>query len=182
MAIKSKIIIGGGILAVISAMIGWYFLSPLFALNNIKSAVEKKDADAIASFIDFELLKSDLKADMNLAMISEMENDASGMSAAGAALGMAMINPMIDALVSPAGINKMLADAPGSSEQTPSSPIPSFKKLNEGYTIKRVNMSKFRLVPKENDGAGVIFERRGLGWKIVGIDLPPTPKVPPAKS
>jgi Protein of unknown function (DUF2939) len=169
---KAKIVIGGTLFIIVGAIASWYFLSPMLTLQGLKSAFEKKDGVAVGEYVDFEALKSDLKSDLNLAMLSELEKDASGMAGMGAAMGMAMVNPMIDALVSPAGIEKLLKEAPDPAESALPANLPNVQKLDEDYTIERIGISKFRLVAKEAKDAGLIFERRGLGWKVVGIDLP----------
>lgn len=175
---KSKILIGGIFVAALATFLGWYFLSPLITLNGIKSALEKKNGKAVGTFVDFEALKSDLKSDLNLAIMGEMEKDSSAMAGMGAAIGMAVINPMIDAMVSPAGITKLLKESPSVNEEANSDGLPNAKQIDENYKIERVSISKFRLATKDAKGTGLVFERRGLGWKVTGIDLPPTPSAP----
>ena len=52
------------VVLVVAAGAGWYFGSPWWTLYQVKQAAERKDVDTLIGYIDFDALRSDLKAQM----------------------------------------------------------------------------------------------------------------------
>ena len=112
MAGKWKIVAVAAALIVIAAGALWYFNSPLWTLKGIKDAAQSRDAEALNAYIDYPALRQSLKTQLTARMAAEARKDQSGLGAFGMAVGSAMIGPMIDRLVSPAGMRAaLLAEA-----------------------------------------------------------------------
>lgn len=157
---KRNIGIGAGILALIAAV--WLAFSPYLALNGIRNAVEARDAEALNAYVDYDAVRADLKEQVSVRIAKEM---ASGKgNAAGAAMAAAFINPMIDAMVQPAMMTAMLA-----GDQA--KPGPKAKITGDEVEVDRSSLTRFVVWDKNRKG-GVVFEMRGLGWKMVGLQLP----------
>lgn len=160
----------------------WYLASPWHALGRMKAAAESNDADAMSAYIDYPSLREDMKVDLMAQMMADAEQDKSGFGGVGMALGSAMIGPMIDTMVSPAGIkaafvaNKVRPSA-GKPRQVP-------KALRgEGRpVIKRRGFSEFVVSSKKEPDSGMVFKRHGLSWKLSAIDLPPPEQASRASS
>ena len=86
----------------------WLALSPYWALNQMRNAVVAKDAEALNGYIDYEALRSDLKAQFAATMAQEAA--ARGADPSKAAMALAFASPMIDAFVQPAMVTAMLAN------------------------------------------------------------------------
>ncbi len=89
--------------------------SPYSSLWSMKSAAENKDAETFSSYIDFPKLRENLKAELNAKMLENVakddglkDNPFSGLALAAAPM---MINNMVDAFVSPQGIEKLFKNA-----------------------------------------------------------------------
>lgn len=160
---KSWVIAAAALLVALAG--GWYFASPAYTLSRMKAAAEARDDVALARNVDFPALRESLKAGMTQAILAEEDNEG-GFGKLGSGIAMAMMSPMIDNMVSPAGLKAMLARrAPAESGGK------GAKAEAEEVEIDRVGLSEFRLGAKGREGA-MIFTRHGLGWKLSGVDLP----------
>lgn len=145
---------------------GWFLASPYWTLHQLREGVAGRDAARVAAFIDFPAVREDLKSDLSLAMMAHAAKDTgNAMGAAGMGLGMMLVGGMVDQLVSPDGIRMVLA---GETKGV----------LNpddvDDFEVVRDGISQFRLrSASEPEKAAVIFTRRGLGWVVTGVDLPP---------
>ena len=154
------------------AGLSWNFGSPYYTLWQMKRALEADDADALAAYIDFPALREDLKAELAAQMTSEAARQGDGMNGFALAFGTALLNPMIDNLVTPAGVRAMLANRPAGTE---TGPRLSGTAMPEQPNVARRGFSEFVVSPQNGPGGHLVFVRHGLGWKLSGFDLPPRP-------
>ena len=155
-------------LIVIASGTVWYYASPLWTLKGMKDAAQSHDADALNAYIDYPALRKSLKAELKARMTAEARKDNSGFGALGMAFGSAVMGPMIDGLVSPAGMRAaLLAER---QENTP--PAASVLHLPKQPVIVRRNLSEFLVASRGQPDSGLVFERHGLSWKLSGVELP----------
>lgn len=159
---------------------GFYF-SPYLAVYNMKKAAEAKDADALSSYVDYPSLRETLKANFNAKMASEVAKSQTGnpFEALGSALAAALINPMIDALVTPESLAMLMK---GEKPQLDKSGRESTDKAKSDESNTETSMSykgfnRFvvKVKGKDNTEAPVefIFKRDGLiSWKLTSLRLP----------
>lgn len=162
----------------IIAGLAYVFFSPYLAVSNMRQAMINKDAKTVASYIDFPKFRENFKAELNAKILLEMNKKQDDNPFAG--LGMMMVptivNTMVDAFASPAGIEAMMkSDAPNSSAQN------SLKQafttndsveVSTGY--ESLNEFQIETTDKANRSKGVImiFERRGItGWQLVNLKM-----------
>jgi hypothetical protein len=74
----------------------------------MKAAADANDPDALNSYIDYPALREDLKAEIMGQMRAQAKKHKSGFGGLGLAIGRAMIEPVIDGLVAPAGVRAAL--------------------------------------------------------------------------
>lgn len=165
-------VVGAGILVV--AGVAWYFASPAFTLSRMKVAAESKNADAMAGYIDFPALRDDLKADLLADMMVEGQKDKGPFSGLAMAIGPAMVNSMVDGFVTPAGMKAMLTSRGQTASVKKPAAVAGAFQLDEKPVIKRRGLSEFVVTSKDEPDSGMVFKRSGLGWKLSGVDLPPT--------
>ncbi len=176
---------------------GWYYGSPLWTLKAMRDAAVAKDSAALSAYVDYEALRTDLKGDMRRSMMAEMgKQPENPFGAIGMAIAMKLIDPMIEAMVTPEGVEALFAgqrggddaddtaSGPGSdgsagsgaAEAAPGSgpsARPSLASAGPGDDpeIDRISLDEFRVRGGGKDGE-LIFRRHGLGWKLAGVDLP----------
>jgi Protein of unknown function (DUF2939) len=169
---KSTVLIGA--IAVVASLAGgWFFASPFLTLSSMKSAAERADGSALERYIDFEAVRSDLKAELAASMQQKASDDTSGMGQLGMALGMAMIGPMIDSMVTPQGMQALLTKGAAERGGPEISPMKSILPIADFSNLKiaRDGLDRFILTADgHQDGPEFVFERRGLSWKLIGVD------------
>lgn len=156
-------------LIVIASSMLWYFESPAWTLKGMKDAAQSHDPDAMNGYVDYPTLRESLKSELMARMMVEARKDKSGFGALGMALGSAVMGPMIDGLVSPAGMRAALlasrqentAPAAASALHVPKDPV-----------IVRRNFSEFLVTSKAQPNSGLVFKRHGLSWMLSGVELP----------
>jgi hypothetical protein len=156
-------------LIAIAASAFWYYESPLWTLKGMKDAAQSRDADALNAYVDYPALRESLKAELMARMIVEAQKDKSGFGALGMVFGSAMIGPMIDGLVSPAGMRAALL--PNRQEKS-ASPAASALRVPEKPLIVRRNFSEFFVTTKDHSDSGLVFKRHALSWMLSGVELP----------
>ena len=158
---------------IIAAGVTWYLASPGWTLHQMKAAADANDADALNSYIDYPALREDLKAEIMGQMMAEAKKDRSGFGGLGLAIGTAVIGPVIDSLVTPAGMRAALT-AKRDQAQTKAAPqAASALRVPDDPVIVRRGFSEFLVTSKRQPRSGLVFKRHGLSWKLSGVDLPP---------
>ena len=167
---KWKIAAVAAALIVLASGTLWYFESPAWTLQRMKDAAQSHDADALNAYIDYPALRDSLKAQLTARMMAEAHKDKSGFGALGMAVGSAMMGPMVDRLVSPAGMRAALL----ANEHENAPPAASALHVPEEPVIVRRNFSEFFVTAKHQPNSGLVFKRHGLSWMLSGVKLPHT--------
>ena len=173
---RRKYILAGALLALLLALgIGWYVMSPWWTLRQMVEAAKAGNADALSARIDYPALKSDLKGDLNTRLNEEAARDKSPTAQMGLAIARSMMPGVVDAFVSRDGLKAafLMMDENAEPPKGPPGAKPPGKPR-----IERMGLNRFRLEREGTAGSGFVFERRGIGWKLVGVDLPANPPRP----
>lgn len=103
-----KIVVALGVLLLAAG--GWYYASPLWTLKAMRHAAVAKDGAALSRYVDYEALRADLKGDLRRSMMAGMAKQPDNPFAAiGMAIALNLVDPMIEAMVSPEGVEAMFA-------------------------------------------------------------------------
>jgi hypothetical protein len=170
---KTRIAALAAAVLIIAIGITWYLASPDWTLHQIKAAAEANDPDALNSYIDYPALREDLKAEMMRQMTAEAEKDKSGLGGLGLAIGSAMIGPVIDGLVTPAGVRAALSAKRDQALAKAAPQAASALRVPDDPVIVRRGFSEFLVASKQQPGSRLVFKRHGLSWKLSGVNLPP---------
>jgi hypothetical protein len=139
----------------------------------MKAAADANDPDALNAYVDYPALREDLKAKIVGQMTAEAKKDKSGFGGLRLAIETAMIGPVIDGLVTPAGMRATLI---AKRDQARTKAVPqaaSALRVPNDPVIVRRGFSEFLVATKQQPKRGLIFKRHGLSWKLSGVDLPP---------
>jgi hypothetical protein len=157
----------------------YLYASPYIALYNIKNAAEQKDADKLSGYIDFPSVKQSIKDQVKAAMVEELaaSDEQDGFEALGTMLAAAMIDPLIDGLVTPDGVALMLQGQKLDFELNNDTPedVPEAKNDNIDYKAGYLSFNRFKVeIIDANDAdesLDVIMHRDGLSWKVTRISF-----------
>ena len=169
------------ILAVLA--VGYLAAGPYLTAYQLRTAILEQDGEALPEYVDFPALRESLKAELNAAMIDGVldEEDANPFAALGAALAGLMIDRVIDAYVTPAGLRTLMT-APGAEVDVSNSRAAFLS--TDGSVVEELDMnvdmgyrslSRFDIVTASKEGddhVTFVLRRRGIDWKLTEIRLP----------
>lgn len=184
-AVSSKQWVVGGASLGAALIAGYYFASPLLAINAIKSGFANKDADKVSQYIDYPALREDLKGQLMAAALKNMQNDpemnSNPFSGIAAAIVGPFVNAMVDSYVTPSGMKTVMALSSGeqaSQDETSQNLAERAKDLNDALkqtSFGYEGLDKFGVTATGDDGAKtkLVFVRSGFAdWKLKGVVLP----------
>jgi hypothetical protein len=154
-------------LVVVSTGVGaaWEVASPWWTLWNMRDAAEARDSERLASYVDFPRLRSNLREQLVglAAKKGPMPAYEAFIRRASASV---LIDPVVNAIVSSKALRLAFLVR---RERDPKIPA-----ANRKCGMRRESLERFRLRCARLSKARVdlIFEREGLGWRLVGMDLP----------
>lgn len=178
--------------AVVALLVGWYAASPFMAMGALQKAAKSGDRDRLEQLVDFPRVRESLKQDFTAGLMAKAQNDASLRDNPFAGLAAmfvpALVDRIVDAAVSPAGIARMqegqgVASPPGAKPMdrpigSDSQPLskPAGKSADKPRLAYRyASLNRFKVVqPTDAGPMNWVFARQGLfGWRLIRIELPP---------
>lgn len=153
----------------------WYALSPSYAMAQLAKAARDGDEAALRSRVDFPQVRESLKADLSAELAARAaEERGSELGRLGAAIGLTFGDTLVDGLVTPESIGAIVRQGRLLQSRTDMADNGGAS-LPIDWTIERDGLSGFTAIPRSpdiTDPPSLIFERDGLGWTLVEIDLP----------
>ncbi|WP_413501619.1 DUF2939 domain-containing protein [Psychrobacter maritimus] len=157
----------------------YLYASPYLVLNNIKNAAQQGDADKLSGYIDFPSVKQSMKDQVKAAMVEEIaaSDEQDGFEALGTMLAAAMIDPLIDGLVTPDGVALMLQGQKLDFDLNNDKPEDKPKAKNEDIDYKAGYLSfngfKVQIIDANDpdESLDVIMHRDWLSWKVTRINF-----------
>ena len=174
------------------------FASPWLALKDFAQAFENQDTRKIEKLINFPELREDIKVTAKAAMMKsaavELEGDP--FAAMGIMMANAIVDPIIDQIVSPAGLRLLFSarEMSGGTDGLPENintiakELTSFSDRDEsnqetdaaqGIEVKTdyigINEFEVQVTNSEilDESVSIYMRREGLGdWKVNGIRVP----------
>jgi hypothetical protein len=183
------------------------FASPFWTMRQLRVAAAAGDTATLEQYVDFPALRESVKAELQSTVIAPMVANSklkdSPIAGLGAMMATAMLGPVVDSMVSPAGIAKMVqghpevtsaalpdADAPASpavqpaippasAPTSPAAPAPQAAQKSVVHPVSHYDGPSRFVVTYDVDGstaksAQLILRRDGpFSWKLAGVKLPP---------
>jgi len=169
-----------GVLAI--AALAWFIGSPYVTAYQMKSAADARDDEALSAHIDYPAVRQSFKDQLNGTMSKEIIGQAGDnpLGAIGAAFGGMVIDGMVDAFVTPAGVAKMMkgqspkaAARPDSSGKAPSESAAEEPAFDDAkLTYNAWDKFSITMLNDSREVSQFILRRRGIGWKLTEIIIP----------
>jgi hypothetical protein len=161
-----------GVLVLLAVAVGgWWYASPLWTLRQMRDAAQNGRAEKLSQYVDYPAVREDLKGEFRRTMMAEMAKEQdNGFGMLGSAFALALINPMIDAMVTPEGVEAMFDQA--KRQQAPARG-PQMPEASSNPIVDRDGFDQFAVRDKDPTKGSLVFKRYGLGWKLSGFDMPP---------
>ena len=185
MTIKINRITLMALLGLALALAGYWYGSPYIAVRQMQAAAQAGDADAFNDHVDYPKLRESFKGQMSALLADKLGNGAESgnpFAALGNALGLAMVDKLVDAMVRPETV--MLGMRNGKFAPNAKNPSPADSGATaptDGapqWVYVRKSMDKLIAYPSasvqpDEKGVGIVFERSGFAnWKLTEIRLP----------
>ncbi|NOW46685.1 hypothetical protein FHW96_002845 [Novosphingobium sp. SG751A] len=168
---KKAAIIAAAIVAVVAPPT-WYFGSPYLAMRDLKEAVREGDRDDLAEKVDFPAVRESIKSQAKAVVMAEVakQQDSNPFAALGSMVGMAMVDHLVDGIVSADGLRAMINKGkirPQADAEVSAAP-------EAKWTITHKGIGRFTARPETAGGPApeLVFKRDDLGWKLVDVVLP----------
>jgi hypothetical protein len=189
-----------GIVFVVVVLAVFAYASPYLVLSRLREAVQARDTATINRYVDYPALRASLKVEVTQMLSRRVDEEKlqHPLTALGALVGMAFVNPLVDAYATPDGVAALLkgmpprgepgetpppagdraADAATQAQETPAEPasVPAQAtapraKADGGYR----DTSTFAVTYTRDTGGvpySVILHRRGwFTWQIDAVEL-----------
>lgn len=154
--------------------------APYITVHQMKSAAEARDGEALSEHIEFPSVRQSLKDQMNamfakkLTKDEEMKNNP--FAALGAMFAGVIVDKMVDAYVTPAGITQLMAGEKPQrgTGQSESGTRTSDRKPLSDASMRYVSLDKFvvKVKGEDNRETKFVLRRRGISWKLTDIIIP----------
>lgn len=171
----------GAVAALLATISGWYYYTPYLAVKNMRVAAERNDSATLSRYINFPSVRDSLKASLNAWMLREVakEQERNAFAALGAAFAVALVGPMIEAMVTPEALAMMMkGEKPSLEKIKPKATAASATSDPEtetwmGYETFDQFIVTTRKKGTTDDPVALVFHREGLvSWKLSAIRLP----------
>lgn len=98
------------IIAAIAIFAAWYAYSPYQTVHAMKAAGVNRDGEALAEHIDFPSVRESIKEQINARLLNVVkeESEENPVKALGAAFGGMLVDKLVDAYITPAGLIEMM--------------------------------------------------------------------------
>ncbi|WP_271007758.1 DUF2939 domain-containing protein [Paucibacter sp. B51] len=157
------------------------YASPYLALMQIREAARERDGAGLAAWVDFPSLRASVKQGVHerlLSSASDRTQPPSPARAMGAAVAGALLGPMVEALITPASLARLLQGVPPAAAGLPASaPAPEVaaRRLETRMAYEHPNRFVFSIRPlgEDEEPVELVLHRRGLfAWRVVELRLP----------
>lgn len=181
---RSRLRTGLGLLALLAGL-GLY-ATPYLAVHQMREAARERDAQRLASYVDFPALRQSLKLGVQDRLAGRDRNergDPTPASAMGAAVAAALLGPMVDVLITPEALGRILQGEsplglPGRREPAPPAVAGGGEQrprlhTEMGYESLGRFVFSLRREGDDEEPVDLVLHRQGLlQWKLAELRLP----------
>jgi hypothetical protein len=143
-----------------------FFLTPHYAVWQVKKAADERNAEQISSHVDFPALRASLKENFTRQILSKSDEQKASI---GAAMAAAFVNPVIDSLLTPDNLALMMK---GQKPNSGSAAGNVDKQTKTSFSYENFNQFVVRLEDKigKSDPVELVFTRyQVLQWKLSAV-------------
>jgi len=179
----------GAVALALAAGAGSY-ASPYWTLHQMHAAIEARDADKFSRYVDFPALRESLKGQILSSLHERLGTPAlkdTPFASIGKMIGTAMVNTVVDTMVTPAGVMAIMAqgearpDASPPPQPAPEPPTPAdssaapLQRQTLQYDVAYRGWNRVEASARRENGERVVLDLRRDGlwsWKWYGVQLP----------
>ncbi|AFY92491.1 DUF2939 domain-containing protein [Chamaesiphon minutus] len=163
--------VGAGVVALAS---GGIYYAPYLTIDNLKNATANRNTDALSESIDFPALRMSIKENVKIQVLKQMAGaEAPTSTKMTPAQVEKTIDPLVDKLVTPEGIERLMHDKIPEAKIDLSNLDRDMNKSDLTMGYESFDRFVVRITDKvdRSKNVSLILKRSGLGWKLAGIDI-----------
>jgi hypothetical protein len=153
----------------------WLYFTPYMAVNKLQAAAERGDAEALNEMVDFPTLRTSIKSEIQGAASRGVQRDGGVFAAVAAAATGMVVDPVVNAAVTPQGISMLMKGQRPRRGNDDSADGDSWR---DDVKISRRWESPDKFVIHYSDRASgderiaLVMRRDGLDWRLSGVRFP----------
>jgi hypothetical protein len=158
---------------------GYVAAGPYITIHQIKSGVEQKDSEALSEYVDFQILRGNLKDQFNAAVMQKATAEMKNNPFAALAMGFVakLAEGMVDSFVTPSGLASLMEGKKPLSEEKPQPYSANGERKQALFENSRYSYdspNKFSIWVKSDNEREFRFvlTRYGFSWKLTNIIIP----------
>lgn len=164
-------------IALFAALGTWFYMTPYNAYSAMAKAAENRDTTTLARYVNFPALKESVKANLSARFTAQVarQGDSDPAATLGAAFASALINPMVEAMITPDSLTAMIRNGvpPSDDAAGTTAAAESRTETTRGYEGFNRFVVKVRQVDRGREPVVFVFHREGLvSWKLSAMRLP----------
>ncbi len=152
-------------------------------MGRIHTALTHGDTNALATLVDFSVLKESLREQVTLSVTNKVAQDAKDETSRkiGLAIAQGVINHLVNTYVTPSGLSSLVAGQPTEEAKDKSkTPPPDAEQLRHAFesaffSYESASRFIFSVAGKSGEVTRFVLMRSGLDWKLNQILLPINP-------
>ena len=168
------------VLSIAAGVFAVYFVAtPYITVHQMKSAAERRDGETLSEYVEFPSVRQSLKDQMNAMFAKKLTEDdelkSNPFGAFGVALAGMMVDKMVDAYVTPAGMIQLMAgEKPVAKAKKGEGSRATARKPLSDASMSYESLNKFVVRVNGSDGGEgkFVLRRHGLTWKLTDIIIP----------
>ncbi|MCR6651224.1 MAG: DUF2939 domain-containing protein [Cellvibrionaceae bacterium] len=179
-----KLLLGLVVLLVLAA--GFFAVSPYISVMAIQRGIADSDSATLVRYIDFPVLRQNVKDQLNAANRQENESSQTNfLSALMSGFKAKLVDSFVESLVTPEGLANLMSGKRSLSQAGETSTPTKPEEKQEGkekkekvfddarFTYDSLDQFSVWLPTNKGEEMQLVLQRRGLVWKLVNIILPP---------
>lgn len=166
-----------GLLGLAALAVALFYATPYLAVHQMRSAAAARDATRLSGYVDFPALRASLKTGVQARLVGQELNEAgqpTAASAMGAAVAGALLGPMVDALITPESLGRVMqGQPPASAVIGPGGEPATPGHLQTAMGYESPSRFVFSVKPQGEEPVDLVLRREGLlHWKLAELRLP----------
>ena len=178
---KNRLLVG--LILVAAFAVGVMVASPWWSLSGLAQAINAGDRQRLVRYVDFPRLRESISGQLTAKLGQQLGEDVDGnsskamMALAGTALGSAVIDKVVDSLVTPEGVAAILEgrEQIQFDPEHPPTRLKLIRRLHERAHLDWIDIGSIRATVYDSDSkvlTHALLERDGLTWRVVDVDIP----------
>jgi len=159
------------------ALVGYIAAGPFITIHQIKAGVNNQDSELLSEYIDFPLLRSNLKEQVSAYFEKKAASKSKHKPFESLVLGITskFADAAVDAVVTPSGIANLMEGKQPKQKQSGDEKSTKTKRQlfrNARHSLDSANMFSIWVKDGKGDEIRFVLTRDVLSWKLTNIIIP----------